>query len=393
MAVKAERMVFADALRVAVIVFVIVHHAAQAYGPTGGAWTIHHRTVIEGLRAFYTVNAAFGLGLLFLLAGYFVPGSFERKGARRFLKERLTRIGMPLAILTLGVHLPLVYLSRSRPPLGEFVRWLYDGGWLPLYWHLWFLGHLLLYSAAYAAWRRISPRQGPSKPLPVPGHALILGFAAALALVTFVVRLRYPVDRWEPLFWVLAAEPAHLPQYVSLFAVGALATRGDWLRRLPTRVGLTWLSVGLLAAAAAYVLSALRRSDALMAGGGPSLSSLAGSAWEALLCVGLTVGLIVLFRELVRRAHRLLDGMARDSYAAYMLHLPVVVGLQAGAERLDLPVGVLFALVAVVAVLLAFGIGHLAGKTPGLRVILGMGPPRIRSECGHDPGRAASKGS
>ncbi|HLK39036.1 MAG TPA: acyltransferase family protein [Polyangiaceae bacterium] len=204
----------------------IVHHAAQAYGPTGGYWTIHHRTVIEGLRAFYAVNAAFGLGLLFLLAGYFVPGSCERKGARRFLKDRLARIGMPLAVLTLGVHLPLVYLSRSRPPIGEFVHWLYQSGWLPLYWHLWFLGHLLLYSAAYAAWRRIAPRQDPSKPLPVPGHALILAFAAALALVTFVVRLRYPVDRWEPLFWLLAAEPAHLPQYVSLFAVGPLATRG-----------------------------------------------------------------------------------------------------------------------------------------------------------------------
>jgi hypothetical protein len=203
---------------------------------------------------------------------------------------------------------------------------------------------------------------------------LILGFAAALALVTFVVRLRYPVDHWVPLLWVLAAEPAHLPQYVSLFAVGALANRGDWLRRLPTRVGLTWLSVGLLAAAGAYVLSALGRWDALMAGGGPSLSSLARSAWEALLSVGLSVGLIVLFRELVRLPHHLLDGMARDSYAAYMLHLPVVVGLQAGAEGLNLPVGVLFALVAVVAVLLAFGIGHLAGKTPGLRVILGMGP-------------------
>jgi glucans biosynthesis protein C len=391
MAAKAERLVFADALRVAVIVFVIVHHAAQAYVPTGGYWTIHHRTVIEGLRAFSTVNAAFGLGLLFLLAGYFVPRSYERKGPRRFLKERLARIGMPLAVFTLAVHLPLVYLSRSRPPVGEFVYWLYQSGWLPFYWHLWFLGHLLLYSAAYAAWRRIAPRQGLSKPLPVPGHALILGLAAALALVTFAVRLRYPVDQWVPLFWVLAAEPAHLPQYASLFAVGALAARGDWLRRLPARVGLTWLSVGLLAAAGAYVLSALGRWDLLMAGGGPNLSSLARSAWEALLSVGLSVGLIVLFREFVDRPYRLLDEMARDSYAAYMLHLPVVVGLQAAAEGLDLPVGALFALVSVVAVFLAFGIGHLAGKTPGLRLLFGMGPPWFRSEHEHDLGLPASK--
>jgi len=380
MAVKAERLAFADALRVAVIVFVIVHHAAQAYGPAGSYWAIHHRTVIEGLRAFCTVNASFGLGLLFLLAGCFVPGAYERKGARRFLKDRLARIGLPLAVFALGVQLPLVCISQSRPPLGEFVRGLYQSGWLPVYWHLWFLGHLLLYSAAYAAWRRVAPRPGPARPLPVPGHALILGFVAALALVTFVVRLRYPVDQWAPLFWVLAAEPAHMPQYVSFFAVGALAARGDWLRRMPTSVGLTWLAVGLLAAAGAYVVSALGRWDALMAGGGPSLPSLARSAWEALLAVGLSVGLIVLFRELVGGPRRLLDRLARDSYAAYMLHLPVVVGLQAGAEKLDLPVGVLFALVAAAAVLLAFGIGHLAGRTPGLRVILGMGPAGSRSD-------------
>jgi peptidoglycan/LPS O-acetylase OafA/YrhL len=32
---EEKRLVFIDALRVAAIVFVIIHHAAQAYGPTG----------------------------------------------------------------------------------------------------------------------------------------------------------------------------------------------------------------------------------------------------------------------------------------------------------------------------------------------------------------------
>ena len=38
---EEKRLVFIDALRVAAIVFVIVHHAAQAYGPTGGFWPVH----------------------------------------------------------------------------------------------------------------------------------------------------------------------------------------------------------------------------------------------------------------------------------------------------------------------------------------------------------------
>jgi len=36
-----KRLHFIDALRVAAIVFVIIHHAAQAYGPTGGVWPVH----------------------------------------------------------------------------------------------------------------------------------------------------------------------------------------------------------------------------------------------------------------------------------------------------------------------------------------------------------------
>ena len=33
---EEKRLVFIDALRVAAIVFVIIHHAAQTFGPTGG---------------------------------------------------------------------------------------------------------------------------------------------------------------------------------------------------------------------------------------------------------------------------------------------------------------------------------------------------------------------
>jgi glucans biosynthesis protein C len=125
---QTERLIFVDVLRVLVIVFVIVHHAAQAYGPTGGAWPVQDRAHSDWFRPFYTVNSAFGLGLLFLLAGYFVPRSYRRKGPRRFLKERWARIGVPLVIFALVVHLPVAYLFKSRPALGEFIGWLYEDG-------------------------------------------------------------------------------------------------------------------------------------------------------------------------------------------------------------------------------------------------------------------------
>jgi glucan biosynthesis protein C len=36
---------------------------------------------------------------------------------------------------------------------------------------------------------------------------------------------------------VLAIEPAHLPQYLILFALGVAAYRGEWLGRMPAHLG------------------------------------------------------------------------------------------------------------------------------------------------------------
>lgn len=120
--------------------------------------------------------------------------------------------------------------------------------------------NLLLYSAGYVAWRKIADLAGrPRRTWSPPNHAAIAAFVVGLALTTWLVRGWYLVDEWVPLFLVVSAEPANLPQYVSLFVLGVVAYRGNWLRRMPTRVGLTWLGVGLLAAAGVFALQALER--------------------------------------------------------------------------------------------------------------------------------------
>ena len=45
------------------------------------------------------VNAAFFMGLFFLISAYFVPSSFERKGTWTFLKDRFLRLGIPFALV------------------------------------------------------------------------------------------------------------------------------------------------------------------------------------------------------------------------------------------------------------------------------------------------------
>jgi glucan biosynthesis protein C len=384
-----NRLVFVDVLRVALILLVIAHHAGQAYGPTGGEWPVDDPANSAWLGPFFAVNAAFFMGLMFLLAGYFVPRSFDRKGTGRFLKDRSMRIGVPLAFFVLLVQMPLVYLNEEpRLSFSAFIQSLYDSGLQNAYIHLWFLGHLLLYSVAYVAWRLIADRRSNRSPRTwaVPSHAAIIGFVVVLALITWVVRWWFPIDEWIPLFNILATEPAHLPQYVILFTLGVLAYRGDWLRQLLTSTGMIWLGIGLVAAGALYAVN-LGAPDVwndIVELGGRNRQSLLYSTWEAVICAGLSVGLIVLFRRVFRRTNRFFATLAVASLAAYILHWLIVVGIQSAIVDIDLPALAKFALVTAVGATLTLGLAYLFLKVPGVRVILGSAPKKTAKTPHHD---------
>ena len=231
----------------------------------------------------------------------------------------------------------------------------------------------MLYCLAYAAFRWISDPSKDDAPmnLALPSHTAIVSFIVALALITWLVRIWYPIDKWVPFLWLMPAEPAHLPQYMAFFAAGLVAYRGEWFLRMPTAAGLIWLAAGVIAASGIYVAYALGLWSELMAAGGSGLSSLVRSSWETVIAVGLSVGLIIAFRELFDRSNRLLKAMAAACFGAYILHPAIVVALQAAIAGVTLVAFVKFAVVSVVGTATAFAIAHLAGQVPGLRAVLG----------------------
>ena len=376
------RLGFVDVMKVLVIVVVITHHSGQAYG-LGGEWAVTDPPAQAWLDPFFLVNAAFGMGLMFFLAGYFVPRSYDRKGSRRFLSERWKRIGVPMVLFILILHVPVAYLTEEADlTFGEFLRSLYDTGLRSPYFHLWFLGNLLLFSAGYVLLRVLTERRGERRvrAWSQPSHLTVIWFVIALTAVTWIVRGWFPIEHWFPIFFVVASEPAHLPQYISLFAIGAMAYRGDWLRRIPTRMGLTWLAVGLAASAGVYALALLapERAAEILSRGGFNTRSLLYTAWEALICAAMVLGLMVLGRTIFRGDNRLVVLMAGSAYAAYMLHLVIVVLLQSALSGTELQTNVKFLLVTVLAVVLSFGLANASGRLPGVRSVLGTAPARPR---------------
>ena len=97
------RLLFIDNIRVFLTILVILHHLMITYAGTG-SWIYREGrqdAVTDALGGWFcAVDQAYFMGLFLLISAYFVPGSFDRKGPGRFLKDRLIRLGIPLALFS-----------------------------------------------------------------------------------------------------------------------------------------------------------------------------------------------------------------------------------------------------------------------------------------------------
>lgn len=336
-AASGSRLVFIDNLRTLAIVMVIMVHLSITYG---GAGSWYYKEVEQPDTLTFMVltlqNATFQsffMGLLFLLAGYFVPTSYDRKGPRRFLGDRLLRLGIPLLVYDYAINPLVAYamiragVTVSRPSFAELARGYYSEfhiGTGPL----WFVETLLIFVVLYAVWRAICkrPRQLDRGAGYLPGHAALLALALGLGIVSFLVRIRLPVG-WELDY--LNLQLPFFPQYIVMFVIGVSAYRHNWLLRLQARIARPWLILAPILVVVVFpllcILGGAMEGNSAQFAGGLHWQALAYALWEQFLGVACTVGLLVVFRERFNRQGRLARAAGASSYAVYIIHAPVIV--------------------------------------------------------------------
>jgi hypothetical protein len=118
-----SRLLYLDNLKVFLIVLVIAHHASLPYGYYNAGWPVHEPYVsdicAQVLSWFTSVNGAFFMGLFFLVSAYFLPASFDRKGAAKYVKDRLLRLGLPIPITGTSRARQARASSVSAPSVGR----------------------------------------------------------------------------------------------------------------------------------------------------------------------------------------------------------------------------------------------------------------------------------
>jgi peptidoglycan/LPS O-acetylase OafA/YrhL len=374
---RSGQLYFVQWLRVILISLVVAHHAAQPYGPTGGNWPIDDPISSNWLGPFFLFNSAFFMGFFFFLSGYFVSGSYDRKGSTVFVRDRVVRLGVPLAFVSLFVFgLIAFFSSGSQGGFVDFLLYQYIGQWLVEMGPLWFLAQLLALSIVYALWRGIVSAQNPSKPrvFSTPGNRAILIYALTLGVVGMIVRAFYQQDVWVQVLGVIPGEVVHMPQYWSLFIIGIIAGRGQWLENIPSSLGPKWLAIGL----AAFVIALVTHPKAnLIPYGmlpvGISPGVLWGNLWgllEAFVCVGLIVGISVFSRERFSTPNRWLERLDQNVFGVYIIHVFIVVGLQEAILYITLPALVKFAVVTTAALTISFVSAALIRLIPGVKRVI-----------------------
>ena len=370
---RAGRLTFVDNIRVLLTILVILHHLVIIYAGTGGwYWKEGREDLVTGALGgwFCATNQSYFMGLFLLISAYFVPGSYDRKGAGRFLKDRLIRLGIPLALYSWVINPLFVWelfyrdtgLSFWRYYPGQYFRTEAVIGHGPL----WFVEVLLIFSLVYAVWR-LATRSRPPQPAveaPFPANRFLALFALLLGVTTFVVRLPFPMDGYT--FGPLNLQFGFFAQYIALFVLGLIAYRRNWLVGLPDKTGLFWLRIAIaliLLWAPMMIVNGAIDGDQSFKGGANWQAGLY-AVWESLMCLSMCIGLIYAFRRYLNHAGRISRFLVPNAYTAYIIHAPLITYLALALRGVTLYPLLKFALVAPVALLLCFGLSSLIRKIP-----------------------------
>lgn len=360
----STRLPFVDNLRWTMMILVVSMHAADTYSPLGN-WYYTDRSQLSAagvltFAAWQMYLQSFFMGLLFFIAGYFVPESHRRKGTARFLRDRGFRLGLPVLFYMLILGPVVEYFlahswnsaRRTTFPI-EWIKHIRNGQVLQENGPLWFCLALLIFSAIYTMFNHPGAAERPIAP---PRTSALAWFGVAMASFAFLLRALLP-----PGYTLFNMHLGDFAQYILLFAAGVVAARGNWLLKLSFLSGLRWLMIvlplGFLAWVSILLAGGAIHGNSLVFSSGWHWQSAAMSAWESFTCVAICFGLLVVFREKLNSQGRAAKFLSDNAFSVYVFHPVFVI---AGARLMHglewNPLGK-FAILTLVAVVFSFAAG------------------------------------
>jgi len=339
------RKVEFDYLRAFAVVLVLCHHAVLAYtisafinfeNPIATASPVvnEQRWIIFDLIVAY--NETFFMPLLFFVSGMFVWQSLVRKGARKYLGGRLTRLGLPFVIGVVFL-IPLAYYpARLQVGMITGVDSSYGAFWLEMIRScfgtagpLWFLWLLIAFDSLATLMYRVAPLPGG---LIRRRSTIILGSPVAFfgALLAISIAAYLPVAIIVgPLEWIgigpFHGQASRILLYLVYFLAGtAIGAYGIDRTMFRSDGALAkrwwgWLALGLM-----FYIVFIIMVVVVTAKNRTIVREIA-----FVLCCGATIfGMTGFFLRFVKRRVGIFDSLSENSYGIYVVHYVFVTWLQ-----------------------------------------------------------------
>jgi glucan biosynthesis protein C len=363
-----ERLHALDAVRGFALIAGIVFHATVSFlpGPKGAPlWIVTDSQPSVALGVVFHVLHIFRMTTFFLIAGFFAHLTFHRRGAKGFIADRAKRIAVPLLvgwpILFAAIVAVTIWAAvsaahgRPLPPPPKYPGFPA----FPLT-HLWFLYVLLWLYAATLTIRAVAARLDRTGRLRAvvdravralathPAGLIVLAAPTALAFLS--------TPQWLPWFGIPTPDSSLVPNlaaavaFFCAFGFGWLAHRQSeilaaWRRLWPANLTLA-LGFTIAELALTGLMPAIRPPVGAARFALAALYPLATWSWTFAL-----IGLALRYLSDFSAARRYI---ADASYWLYLIHLPIVLALQAIVAPLDWPWPVKFAVILGVAFPLMF---------------------------------------
>lgn len=341
MGTKSKRQIFFDNIRWVIIILVVLMHLNVTYSNMG-LWYYKEPREMGMLSSllfgiYGSFNQAYMMGLLFFIAGYFVPRSLDKKGTRKFIRDRFIRLGVPTLIYMLLIHPVTMLIMDIFDNIIEsnFFSWYLDYlislSFLSSSGPLWFTLALLIFSFVYALINKAASNPKVTSGMKEPvllSHTKVISVIGMIALIAFLIRIVIPAG--VPLLNTKTGnfmQLGYFSSYIVLFILGIICYRRNIIQSLSYKFGVFWFRITLIIGFPLWlivmIVGGIANPDAIF--GGLHWQSAAFSIWESFFCVGITIGFITIFREKFNKHNKLSSFLSDNAFGIYVFHTPILV--------------------------------------------------------------------
>ena len=374
------RTTWIDNLRSFLTVLVVAHHSSLAYTTFAkfdkATYIKSTAPIVDssrwiGMDIFENFNDIFFMSLMFLISGLFFYRGIEKKGRKKFLADRLMRLGLPFVIVVALImplaYYPSFYMAEERTSFAAFIHdFIFHQHWPPgPAWFIWILLSFNLLAACIPIRFYIAAHAGLMNWKQKP-FAFLAFFFLVSALAYIPISLSVGQYTWTGVGpFVFQLNRIFL--YFLFFLFGSCLGASSWedqlfsCTKLLNKSSTFWVVLCLVCYNIIGLYSLLARETNYF------IYSLlfVGS------CIASSLAFIAVFRKRINKSGKWRKSLSANAYGIYLVHYVFVTWIQFALLSIPLPVIVKFMVVFLGALLLSWLIIQQVRRTGWVNRIIG----------------------